>query len=111
MLDLDKPVRWKNDKKEVLATHTAAGFVCLEWKHASGKWCSAWRERNALSLTDLENIPETVTLDGWCNVYAKDGWVDMGAPYRTREAALKGAGGSAIACIHIHREITVGEGL
>lgn len=108
MLDFDKPVRFKGSKVEVFITPSRApGYVHIEWQ-LGDKWMNAYRERNALGLADLENIPETVTLDGWCNVYAKDEWVDIGAPYRTREAALKGAGGNAIACIHIHREITVG---
>ena len=110
-LDLEKPLRWKNDKTEVFATPTAAGFVCLEWKNEEGKWCSAWRERNALSLTDLENIPEKVTLDGWCNVYVRDGNVYLGDVCRNQEASQALAGDSVLARIHIHREITIGEGL
>lgn len=106
MLDFDKPVRFKGSKVEVFITPSRApGYVHIEWQ-LGDKWMNAYRERNALGLADLENIPETVTVDVWCNVYP-DGSVFVhkdkhGADY---------AASDRIACIHIHREITVGEGL
>lgn len=55
-----------------------------------------------------ENIPETVEVDIWINVY------DTGCawPHRTRAKANSVAGaGTRIACINVKRTVEVGEGL
>ena len=106
MLDLDKPVRFKGWKVDVFVQRCRSPeWALVEWLSEGGEWDCDLRRINSLA-DSLENIPETVTLDGWCNVYRDK----TGMLFRTKGAA-DWAGASRIACVHIHREITVGEGL
>lgn len=61
----------------------------------------------------VKNIPETIEIDVWVNIYPKnyfyrDGHVSV---YYTKETADQVANQDRLACINIKRTVEVGEGL
>ena len=61
----------------------------------------------AESADDLVNIPEKRTADFWVNVY----FGDVGTVHITKNQANNRRSAGCLACLHIVREYTAGEGL
>lgn len=73
--------------------------------------------RNIHDSSDLVPVPKKVKVDFWMNIYNGDVWsVVHGTRFKSRELADEAARNVAdrrrrIACLHIEREVTAGEGL
>lgn len=68
----------------------------------------AWTEEGKSSvLPGLDLAPPTIRVEGWLNVYQRG----LSTFYNSLHDANAIAAPSRIACIHIERDVTPGEGL
>jgi hypothetical protein len=115
-LDLSKPYRTR-DGREAWATVDPNGIL-VGWirtqvgigdDREAQLWFSDGRaEYSRLqSSEDLVNIPETITVKVWINMYP----VQAGMLYASREAADRYSTPARTACIEREITFTVGEGL
>lgn len=118
-LDLTKPVQtrrggkvtiwdasFKRTDSDVPTVYGKEEFEGIAYSRAwrtDGQWRESSRGYNFL---DLINVPEKRTLDVWVNIYP-----DGAAYWANRDDADTCAVKDRIACVHIVKEYTVGEGL
>lgn len=85
-----------------------AGYVNAMHFYSDGRYLAGYD-----SPDDLVNVPQTLVVDGWMNVYATVEARRRNRPqvWDTRFDADKAASSERVACIKIHCEVTEGEGL
>lgn len=114
-IDWNKPIRRSNseaeDKYRVLCTDRKGGSPVVLLNETSGCVLSVTRDGKYEVRPDMEplfeNIPETVEIDVWINVYAGGAITS----YTRKTDANRMAGNDRIACINVKRTVEVGEGL
>ena len=112
MIDINKKYQTRGGQKvRIYCTDGGGDYPVHGATLSRGKWYAVqWtgngNGRCADDALDLIEVPETIEIDVWLNVF-DDGLVTQ---WRSKEEADKQAF-SRIACIHLQRTVTKGEGL
>ncbi len=115
-LDLTKPVQYRNgDAAKIIYSEARFDYRGIKQpivsEHPSGSLYhhnldGSFHSSSMPNHLDLINTPEKRTVEFWMNVYPSH----VGAGF-TAKSVADTVGSARIACLHIVREFTVGEGL